>query len=254
MTLQSRRQFLGQAAALAATGPLALNPLRAAALQGGDYRALVCVFFYGGNDSNNMVVPTDAAGYAAYAKARGNAAAGGLSLQQSSLALLNGASVGLHGALAPLADIWNQGHLAIQANVGTLVRLLTKSQFNAAGALQPPNLFSHSDQQMQWQQGVSGSNASAGWGGRVADLQANTAVPMVLSVSGNNVFMNGITSDDGTAWELGYAYAKGKHLVGVYTDWRLQHKFQVVNLMLECSLHKLVRSLDELQVYLREKA
>lgn len=66
--------------------------------------------------------------------------------------------------------------------------------------------------------------------------------------------LNGITTDDGTAWELGYAYAKGKHLVGVYTDWRLQHKFQVVNLMLECSLHKLVRSLDELQVYLRDKA
>lgn len=66
--------------------------------------------------------------------------------------------------------------------------------------------------------------------------------------------LNGITTDDGTAWEMGYAYAKGKHLVGVYTDWRLQHKFQVVNLMLECSLHKLVRSLDELKGYLADKA
>ncbi len=65
--------------------------------------------------------------------------------------------------------------------------------------------------------------------------------------------LNGITTDDGTAWELGYAYAKGKHLVGIYTDWRLQYKFQVVNLMLERSLHKLVRSLDELQVYLQDK-
>jgi nucleoside 2-deoxyribosyltransferase len=66
--------------------------------------------------------------------------------------------------------------------------------------------------------------------------------------------LNGITSDDGTAWELGYAYAKGKHLVGVYTDWRLQFKFQTVNLMLECSLNKLVRSLDELKVYLHDMA
>ena len=66
--------------------------------------------------------------------------------------------------------------------------------------------------------------------------------------------LNGITTDDGTSWELGYAYAKGKHLVGVYTDWRLQFKFQVVNLMLQCSLHKLVRSLDELRVYLQDKA
>lgn len=64
--------------------------------------------------------------------------------------------------------------------------------------------------------------------------------------------LNGITTDDGTAWELGYAYAKGKHLVGVYTDWRLTFEHQIVNLMLECSLNKLVRSLDELEAYLSE--
>ncbi len=64
--------------------------------------------------------------------------------------------------------------------------------------------------------------------------------------------LNGVTTDDGTAWELGYAYAKGKHLVGVYTDMRLQHHLQIVNLMIECSLHKLVRSLDELETYLRD--
>lgn len=62
--------------------------------------------------------------------------------------------------------------------------------------------------------------------------------------------LNGITTDDGTAWEIGYAYAKGKHLIGVYTDGRLQHPHQVVNLMIECSLHKMVRSLDELREYL----
>ena len=66
--------------------------------------------------------------------------------------------------------------------------------------------------------------------------------------------LNGITSDDGTAWELGYAFAKGKHLVGVYTDWRLQYKYVTVNIMLECSLHKLVRSLDELRIYLESRA
>jgi nucleoside 2-deoxyribosyltransferase len=62
--------------------------------------------------------------------------------------------------------------------------------------------------------------------------------------------LNGITTDDGTAWELGYAYAKGKHLVGIYTDWRLQFEHQTVNLMIQCSLHKLVRTLDELRTYL----
>lgn len=64
--------------------------------------------------------------------------------------------------------------------------------------------------------------------------------------------LNGITTDDGTAWEIGYAYAKGKHIVGIYTDWRLQFTHQTVNLMIECSLNKLVRSLDELRAYLAE--
>ncbi len=209
MTTPSRRQFLGQSVALAAAGafgPLATPSLRAAPLVGGEYRALVCVFLYGGNDGNNMVVPIDAAGYAAYAKARGNTGAGGLALQQSSLAPLQGSTLGLHGALSPLADIWNQGHLAIQANVGTLVRSLTLAQYNAPGAMTPPNLFSHDDQQNQWQMGESGVNTSAGWAGRIADLQAGAAVPMVLSVSGNNVFMNGLRND-GLAIGTGNGFA-----------------------------------------------
>ena len=59
--------------------------------------------------------------------------------------------------------------------------------------------------------------------------------------------LNGLTTDDGTAWELGYAYATGKHLIGLHTDWRQRFSHEVVNLMLECSLHQMVRSLDELQ-------
>ena len=168
----------------------------AAALAGSDYRALVCVFLYGGNDGNNMVIPMDTTGYAAYAKARGTAGAGGLTLPQSSLAPLNGGGVGLHPALTPLADIWNQGHLAVQANVGPLVKPMTKAEFNSANAQSPSNLFSHDDQQDQWQRGQSFSGnlatATTGWGGRIADLQpGGGVVPMALSVSGNNVFMNG---------------------------------------------------------------
>lgn len=63
--------------------------------------------------------------------------------------------------------------------------------------------------------------------------------------------LNGIATDAGTAWELGYAYANGKHLVGIHTDMRLRFKNQVVNLMIECAAHKLVQSLDELEAYLR---
>jgi hypothetical protein len=189
----TRRQFLGSAAALAAAGPLVSGV--AAPLLGSDYRALVCIFLYGGNDGNNMVVPLDSTGYAAYAKARGNAGSGGLALAQSSLAPLNGSSLGLHGALAPLAEVWNQGHLAVQANVGTLVRPLSKLEFGAGGAAVPGNLFSHSDQQSQWQQGGSGLAQATGWGGRIADLQAQAAVPVAISFSGNSVFINGASTD-----------------------------------------------------------
>jgi nucleoside 2-deoxyribosyltransferase len=64
--------------------------------------------------------------------------------------------------------------------------------------------------------------------------------------------LNGTSIDDGTAWELGYAYAQGKHLVGIHTDMRTFIPGQVVNLMIECSLHKLARSLRELETYLRD--
>jgi nucleoside 2-deoxyribosyltransferase len=58
--------------------------------------------------------------------------------------------------------------------------------------------------------------------------------------------LNGITTDDGTAWEIGYAAAREKRLVGVYTDWRRRFDDEIVNLMIDCSMDRIVRSLDEL--------
>lgn len=190
----NRRSFLASSLAgssLLAAGPLASLGAQASALAGGDYRALVCVFLFGGNDGNNTVVPMDSAGYANYAKARGHAGAGGLALDLSSLAGLAGSGVGLHPKLAGLADVWNQGHLAVQANVGTLVAPLTRAQYLASAALRPPSLFSHVDQQIQWQHGASGPILTSGWGGRVADLQPAGTLPTVLSFSGNSAFISG---------------------------------------------------------------
>lgn len=58
--------------------------------------------------------------------------------------------------------------------------------------------------------------------------------------------LNGITTDDGTAWEIGYAFARGKYLIGLHTDWRARFEHEVVNLMIETSLNEMTRSLDEL--------
>lgn len=66
--------------------------------------------------------------------------------------------------------------------------------------------------------------------------------------------LNGIMTDDGTAWEMGYAFAKGKYTIGLFTDWRARfpNSNEVVNLMMQCSMDRLVRSLDELTATLDE--
>ncbi len=225
MTFHSRRNFLSRLAAISAAGPTASLLSHAAPLSGSDYRALVCVFLYGGNDGNNMVIPLDASGYAAYAAARRPSNAGGLTLQASTLAPLAGSNLGLHPGLAGLADVWNQGHLAVQANVGTLVQPLTKAAYLAAAAQRPPSLFSHVDQQTQWQQGASGVALSTGWAGRVADLQSQGSVPTVLSLSGNTIFMNGATASGLAVPATGSFSIKGfgsvpanSPLYGLYTN------------------------------------
>ncbi|HEY9103975.1 DUF1501 domain-containing protein [Chitinimonas sp.] len=182
-TLWSRRRFLGGLGGLALSSQTAWLQALAAPLTGGDYRALVCVFLYGGNDSNNMLVPTDSAGYAAYQTARGS-----LALAQASLTPLNGSNFGLHPSLAALADIWNQGKLALQFNVGTLLKPMSKADYLASLASRPLNLFSHSDQQLQWQSAVYNQPSATGWAGRIADLQGSAAVPPVVSVAGNALF------------------------------------------------------------------
>ena len=209
MSSTSRRQFLARAAAFSAAGPLCLPLVRASGLVGSDYRALVCVFLYGGNDGNNTVVPIDSAGYAAYAAARRPTNAGGLALQASALAALPGSNLALHPGLAPLAEIWKLGHLGVQANVGTLIRPLTKAQYTSTPAMAPRSLFSHADQQSQWQQGASGLAIPTGWGGRIGDLQGHPAVPNVISFSGNSIFIDGATSAGLAAPATGGFLVKG---------------------------------------------
>jgi len=194
-----RRHFLRHAGALgggAALAQLGLWSARAQTLPG-DYKALVCVFLYGGNDANNTVVPIDSTGYAAYAAVRGT-----LALPQGTLLPLaeagGAANFGLHPALggpAGLQALWNSGQLAIVRNVGTLVQPLTKAQYLSPASGKPESLFSHIDQQHQWQASLSAGAAATGWGGRLADqlagLNAGASVPAMISTAGNNLFVTG---------------------------------------------------------------
>jgi uncharacterized protein (DUF1501 family) len=190
-----RRSFLTRAGALAALS--ALGPLGSRASAPGDYKALVCIFLYGGNDSNNMIVPIDAAGYANYAKLRSALA---LPLDRLlPLAARGAPQYGLHPALPGLQSLYKTQNLAIVANVGTLVEPLTKAEYSSPSTIKPDNLFSHIDQQEQWEASISDTpSLTTGWGGRLTDqlssFNANASVPPMISAGGNNLFVTAAAS------------------------------------------------------------
>jgi uncharacterized protein (DUF1501 family) len=195
----NRRDFLrhmggiGAGAALAQLGLLGRHALAAS----GDYKALVCIFLNGGNDGNNTIVPIDTTGYANYSAIRGT-----LALPQANLVPLPEAGgalrFGLHPELTDWQTIWNAGQMAVLLNVGTLLQPLTLAQYQASTSVRPLNLFSHIDQQHQWQTAISGSASNTGWGGRIADqlaaANAASSVPTMITASGNNLFVTGQAS------------------------------------------------------------
>lgn len=189
-TLGSLR--LMAAAASPTNGPQ--TPTRAGAVAG-DYKALVCLFLNGGNDANNLIVPTGS-DYAAYASARTNLAVSRDNLLPLSPRTSDGRSWALHPATAELHQLFNSGRAAFLANVGTLVYpIAKKEQYTQRTVPLPPQLFSHSDQQVQWQHSVPDKPTQTGWGGRIADLLAsmNTSdrISMSISVAGKNTFQVG---------------------------------------------------------------
>ena len=199
-THPGRRHFLQSAGALTALGLGArlnvLDLIPEAGAQGvTDYKALVCVFLFGGNDGNNTVVPYDSAGYAQYAAVR--TAASGIQIAQAQLLPIQPPSTatpfGLHPNLPELQSLFVQRKLAILANVGTLVQPTSKTQYQAKQV--PLSLFSHSDQQAQWQSSISNTVVGTGWGGRIADrmasFNAGSGFPVVTSLDGSVLFATG---------------------------------------------------------------
>lgn len=199
-----RRAFLQSAGALA--GVSALSTLDSLGLSRAlaqfapvsDYKALVCIFLFGGNDGNNLVIPNDSTRYNLYSTARGGTA--GIAIPQSELVAItpaSGGSYGFHPEFSPLKPVWDVGRLAVMANVGPLVEPLTKSEYSQGSKARPEQLFSHSDQQMQWQASISDETARTGWGGRLADVigaqNGSNTMPMIASIAGSSLFTVGNT-------------------------------------------------------------
>ncbi len=168
----------------------------------GDYKALVCVFMFGGNDSWNMVVPTSDADYAQYSIARSGGTTADLTIPKASLLALatnaplpNGLTLGLHPNMTGVQQLFQAGRAAVVANVGPLIRPTTKAQYQTAGWDLPPQLFSHNDQQDQWHSLKGKALLKSGWAGRVADVLATQLgtqqLPLNVSLAGQSLFQAG---------------------------------------------------------------
>jgi len=204
--LQTRREFIRQAAC-AALGTAALTAavrdlrfMNAAVAQSNisDYKALVCIFLSGGNDSNNLVLPTITSEYNNYAAIRTPV----LAIPQSAILPISplnsdGHSYGFHPACLELQTLFGEGKLAIMFNTGTLVYPLTRSQYLSGALQKPPQLFSHADQITQWQTSIPDRPPLTGWGGRCADImsavQPNAPISLSVTLSGANTFEVGNT-------------------------------------------------------------
>ncbi len=217
-SLRTRRGFIRQALCAAVGTAAITNTIRdlrfinAAMAQSvssiSDYKALVCIFLNGGNDSNNLFIPTLADEYANYASIRTPALAipnadgsGAAALALNNLS--NDAhTYGIHPACPELQSLFNNGKMAAIFNVGTLVYPVTKAQYSARSVALPPQLFSHADQQVQWQTSIPDRPPTSGWGGRCADLldtynpkmSGNDVLSMCISLAGSNTFEVGGTT------------------------------------------------------------
>ncbi len=202
----SRRKFLqtaGGFSALSLAASMDKLGLASAAAQATGYKALVCVFLFGGNDSSNMVIPNS--NYAQYLASRDVPT--GINIPQASLLTISptntgGQTFGLHPAMPELQALFNQGKAAVIANSGSLTAPITRAQYLASkhsGIAVPDQLFSHSDQQRENMTTINKTTLTAptGWAGRLGDIVASMnapgSPPMSMSFSGAQVFGNGVT-------------------------------------------------------------
>jgi uncharacterized protein (DUF1501 family) len=213
--LKSRRRFLlgaagGATAALGGFG-FSLNSMAASAGLSAkatpiptDYRAMVCFFLFGGNDSANTLIPYDQTSYNEYVVAREGSLARpfGITRLRTDLLPLNASSLtdgrqmALPKEMSQLKNLYDAGKVGILPNVGVLSYPTTKAQYENDTVELPPQLFSHSDHQRFWQLGVPSYNTKTGWAGRVGDLLAganNSNVSMCMSMRGNNSWQVGNT-------------------------------------------------------------
>ncbi len=272
----SRRQFLGVAscAALGTMGlfstltdlkmtsravAASLKPRTTSAAD--DYKALVCIFQAGGNDSFNMLIPTAADEYSQYQSVRGNLAlpiTGADAVLSLNAANTSGRTFALHPAMPEVQGLFNTGKVAFLSNVGTLIEPTTVAQYKAGSVRLPKALFSHNDQIMQWQTSIPQGGSPSGWAGRIADLlnaQVNTGpIGMNISLAGNNMLQTGAETTTYSISPGGSISLVGKNAQGPVNRLRFD-KFTSMadvhyqNLFAQAYLNELKQSIDKDELF-----
>jgi len=192
----TRRQFILHSGAIGASliaSPVVMGNSLTAEASG--YRALVCINLAGGNDSFNMLIPSDAGQYAAYQNARGNLALGRSNLIDLSGQSATGRAYSVHSGMPELRELYDNGEAAFVANVGALDKPLSGTELQSNIDFGPERLLSHAGQIDHWQTCSSQPQPTSGWGGRTADLLQHilpsNGVPICISMSGDNIFQLG---------------------------------------------------------------
>lgn len=207
----NRRDFLKKSTAAAAASAAFAHVPGMAFSQGmgvaapfNDYKALVCVFMFGGNDSYNMLIPRSNAEYNVYAASRQNMAVAQQDLLAINPLTSDGTDYGLHPSMGGIQNLFDSGKVAFLNNIGPLVEPTLKADYLNGSAVLPPQLFSHNDQQDQWQSLKGTATSNTGWAGRVADLIRTNVVNQQLatnvSLFGNSLLQS---ADETIAYVMG---------------------------------------------------
>ena len=223
----SRREFLrraGRASALAGTPFMAnLMSIGAASAQSPGHKALVCIFLNGGNDQSNTLMPANGSALTAYTQSRPTIALPASQMLPIAPTGFAGPSLAMHGSLGALKPLFDQGRVAILANVGPLAAPITQSQWNNGSPTVPVpfQLFSHADQAGAWQTGMPDRASATGWLGRLGDLtagafNAGSGVSIAISAAGNNVMQTGVTTTQYQITTQGAVKVGGIYGTGVW--------------------------------------
>lgn len=228
--VQSGCATMGITSAVNTLAHMQLMGTAAAAAAGGqdDYKALVCIFLNGGMDTNNLLIPLGGTARSHYESGRGvpvyARGPGGVAIPMADIAAAgtqlsplnpvsgyehasgylgpdgSGSHLAVHPGAYHLKNLFDAEELAFVTNVGVMTQPgTTRANFPSLPPSQrPPQLFSHSDQQRQWQSSLPDQPFRSGWGGRLADLLDPVhnldpnALAMMVSINGFNSFQVGL--------------------------------------------------------------